>query len=415
MQKSSHAPRKSIATALRQGAQALRRFKPGAEQPGGKPLDGSTAEADPISPTDYDQDVQNVTSTITLIMAASLPSPNKTPANWVEIQQAYAQARSDAQLWTNQVYPELNAAPTGVESYNQSISQLLADATSQASALIANPGDADAQMALATDLQNIELELSYACSFVGNVQAAINNFGANTLTDAATQFNTITVDAYADEAIDQAKIDDIKAEIAHLQSEIQGLGVALKLTGAEIDASLDVLTVSVASGCLPVALGAVIFLAIGVSAVTLEIDQLEDDEKKLAKDSAALTSDEQDCAAFQTVGDTFQNLASQTTALSASVDGIATAWATLAAEVNAALVDVAAAIADGTDYQAIYDDLVDASACWEAAYADAALLSLPLNGNGAVLQIGDSEAAINAAIAANPTLDFVTFINHYNQ
>lgn len=157
-----------------------------------------------------------------------------SPTTGAEIQAAYTQAWTDALGWTNQVYAQLAEVPDDVLSYNTTISALLADATTQAETLIANPGDATASELLNQDLKNITSTLSLVNIFIKGVQSSMTTFGVSTLTNAAAQLTLVTTDAYTDVSIDQAAIKQYQMDIDNLNSEIKALQVELGIDSAAV-------------------------------------------------------------------------------------------------------------------------------------------------------------------------------------
>ena len=362
----------------------------------------------------YQQDVFNISTVMTSVIATYLPLPNYLPNNWTEVQTAYKQARTDAYQWTNVVYAQLQSTPPSVENYNEIMIALFQDAIDQSSTLITNPNNASAKNLLNADLKNIKKTLNLVNIFITGCQNAFTDFGLTVLPDAARQLTTVCNDAYEDKNIDQAAIDDLKKQIDELNQEIIELGVEIGINSAAITAELTVGVVLFAE------LGPADLILIGIAVagsgtvIALDALKLEKDQVELSKKHQQLDLYSQDAAALQTTGDTYQQLSDQTVALSASVDGISSAWKAVEDDMTAAIDDVTAATAEvGTDYQAVYDDLVDALNYWNEVYSDCVNLEININGNTGNFAIGQSSQDVSDQINANTSVDYVTYINNF--
>jgi hypothetical protein len=369
------------------------------------------------SQTSYQQSVLAVSNLMAATFAANLPAVNQQPANWDAIKTAYSNAKSDALSWTNQVYASLQSTPDSVESYNPTITALLGDAIMQAQALIADPGDATAKSLLNTDLKNLNNTLALVNIFITGTQSAIARFGTQTLTDDAAQLLAVANAAYQDQAIDQAAINQLKTLIDNLNNDIAYQASIIGVDGAALIGTAAVGVVCAAAfgpGDL-ILLG--ITMAVEAATISLASVALNNDLAQLRQAQDALGSTEQDAAMLQSLGDTFSSLAAQTVALSGAVDAISSAWQALETDVMDALTDINYALQDVafTDYQSLYNDLVDASLCWQDAYAAAVLLEVKLDGNTADVAVGMTSDQVSQQLSQSPSIDFVTYINNFPQ
>ena len=224
-------------------------------------------------------------------------------------------------------------------------------------------------------------------------------------------------DAYKDAKIDQGKIDDLKQQIADLNGEIFELAVSLGISSAAVAAELAV-------GILLLPLGPAEFIVLGIGVfatgafIALDAVKLVEDQNKVKVLNTQLNSLEQDAAALQIMGDSYKALAASTTALSADVENIQSAWQAVEDEMTAAINEINKAIdeedATPVDYQAIYDDIAAAQTEWNEVYANCTLLYINVQGNPAQLSIGMSSDQVSAELDACPTIDFVTYINNYS-
>ncbi|NOS89265.1 MAG: hypothetical protein HOP34_12140 [Methylococcaceae bacterium] len=365
----------------------------------------------------YQQDVTNVCAQMSLVMASTLPYLNTLPADWDAVTTAYQQARKDALAWTNQVYAQLQETPEDVERYNDVISKVLDDAITQAQALITNPNDSFANMSLKADLKTLSSKFSLINTFIISCQDAFKEFGYTILPDAAAQLSTVANDAYQDQKLDEAKIAEYKKQIEALNQEITALAVEIGLNSAAIatEATMGAVTAAETGGISLICAG--VMIAASATVIALDAIKLEKDKAQLTTLHAELDSTSQDAASLQNVGDTYKKLAADTGALSTSVDGISTAWTALESDMNTAIADLNSAMTDAAfnDYQAVYNDLVATQNYWNDVYGDAVSLEINVQGNPAALAIGMTSDQVDAAINANPTVDFVTYINNFPQ
>jgi hypothetical protein len=96
-----------------------------------------------------------------------------------------------------------------------------------------------------------------------------------------------------------------------------------------------------------------------------------------------------------------------------SLQLVLAAWQVLASDVNMAINDIQAAIADAgsANFTAVVNDLDDAVLEWNAAYNQAGDLHLDLQVNNAELQIGMTAEQVQAATASAQTLDIIQYYN----
>jgi hypothetical protein len=362
----------------------------------------------------YQQDVFNVCQTMASVKNSKLPILNNTPYNWKAVETAYQQAKEDAQAWTNQVYGQLQQTPEDVAFYNDVISAVLDDAISQAQTLIQTPSDATAKKVLIADLKTLESKFKLVNVIISGCQTTFNQFGYTTLPDAATKLITVSNDAYQDHDIDENQIKDFQNAIRDLNEEILKLQLAIGLTAGAI-----ALEVSIGAAFAVETFG-LDFILIGIAiafesaVITLSTIELVKCQNKLKILHAEMDSWTQDAAALKKTGDDYKQLADQTTALGASVDGISSAWSAVERDMTIAIDEVATAITDASfdDYQSVYDDLVDAQKAWNNTYADTQLLTVNVQGNPATLSIGMTSDQVAKEVKNNTSVDFVTYINN---
>jgi prefoldin subunit 5 len=339
----------------------------------------------------YDESVLNVSNGMSGITASQLPTLNAQPENWDEIVTAQTNAKTDALSWTNQVYAQLQNTPESVQNYNDTISALFTDALSQATMLIGDPTSATAKSLLNADLKNIKSTLSLVNIFVQGTLNSITRFGVTTLPDAVAQLNTQVNDAYEDVQIDQEAIDNLKQEIADLKAEIADLAADIGLIAAAVTAEVVV-------GIALIELGPGEWILLGATVagaatvIALDSIKIEADQNKIKVLNAQLKSVEQDAAALQLMGDSYTALSASTTALNADVGNISSAWQTVEDDMTAAINDISEA---------------------NEVYAGCSLLYINVQGNPAQLTISMTSDQVSAALAAYPTVDFVTYINNY--
>jgi hypothetical protein len=362
----------------------------------------------------YQQCVFDISNMMTSIFAATLPNVNNVPTNWAEVKTAYINAKADALKWTNQVYATLQETPDDVRNYNTVITDCLNDAIIQAQGL--STGDPEAsQAALNADLKTISSKLNLVNTFVSGCLDTFDQFGYQTLPEAAADLTEVSNDAYIDYQIDQQKINELKKEIKETEEEIAKLAAEIGINAAAIAGE-------VAIGACFLALGpaewAVVGIGIAVSSTTIVLDSIKlvEDQNKLKQLNSQLDSYSQDASALQITSDQYSEMATQTVALNGSVNQISSSWQTLEDDVNEAIGDISDAKADEAqnDYTGVYNDLVAALDEWNTIYALCGSLELNIKGNSAKLIIGMSADEVNSAMATEETVDFVTYINNYS-
>ncbi|MDK1389513.1 hypothetical protein QN224_29470 [Sinorhizobium sp. 8-89] len=364
----------------------------------------------------YKQNVAMVNTYVTSVLTSKLPNLSQNPPDWQDFVTAYEQANSDALSWVNNVMARLLDVPSEVQDYNNIISQLLADAQNQAHILVSDPSNKTALSILDRDLDSLSKQLAIVVTFISGAVTAVQNFG-DTLPDMATQLQTIaTASAQAANA-DQAQIDQLNADIQSLQAEIKSLTAAIIALGIADGVAL---TIGVVATIALWPVGALVWFVMGpavaVATTYIALDGLKitADKNKIAADESAITGLTADVATLQVLTTNYANMASETQQIETALQGVLQEWQTLESEVNAAISDLKAAIADAgsSNFTAVLNQVNDAITEWNAAYNQAGALTLDLQVNDTQLQLGMSSADVQAALSSGQT---VNIIEYYNQ
>ncbi|MDK1494469.1 hypothetical protein QN219_31515 [Sinorhizobium sp. 7-81] len=364
----------------------------------------------------YKQNVAMVNTYVTSVLTSKLPTLSQNPPDWQDFVTAYEQANSDALSWVNNVMARLLDVPSEVQDYNNIISQLLTDAQNQAQILVSDPSNKTALSILDRDLDSLSKQLAIVVTFISGAVTAVQNFG-DTLPDMATQLQTIaTASAQAANA-DQAQIDQLNADIQSLQAEIKSLTAAIIALGIADGVAL---TIGVVATIALWPVGALVWFVMGpavaVATTYIALDGLKitADKNKIAADESAITGLTADVATLQVLTTNYANMASETQQIETALQGVLQEWQTLESEINAAISDLKAAIADAgsSNFTAVLNEVNDAVTEWNAAYNQAGALTLDLQVNNAQLQLGMSSADVQAALSSGQT---VNIIQYYNQ
>ena len=81
-----------------------------------------------VAQTSYKENVVAVNTLVTSVLSSSLPTLNTNPPDWKDFTAAFEAADAGALTWVNNVMARLLNVPDEVQSYNATITQLLADA-----------------------------------------------------------------------------------------------------------------------------------------------------------------------------------------------------------------------------------------------------------------------------------------------
>ena len=169
-----------------------------------------------VKQTTYKENVVAVNTLVTSVLTSNLPTLNQNPPDWKEFQAAFEAADTGALSWVNNVMARLLDVPEDVKSYNATITQLLADAKSQAQTLEADPSNKTALQTLNTDLTNVTNTLNLVVTFISGALTAIKNF-QDELPKLAANLQTIADNSAKDAKADQARpIAAISFCAAHL-------------------------------------------------------------------------------------------------------------------------------------------------------------------------------------------------------
>ena len=368
-----------------------------------------------VKQTTYKENVVAVNTLITSVLSSNLPTLNQNPPDWKQFQTAFEAADSGALTWVNNVMARLLNVPEDVKSYNASITQLLADAQSQAQTLVADPSNKTALQTLNTDLTNLTNTMNLVVTFINGALTAVKNF-KDELPTLAGNLQTIADNSAKDAKADQAQIDKLNQDIDNLKAEIKSLTASIIALGV-VDGIALTLGIVATIAAFPE--GALTWFVLG-PAVIAATTVIAIDGAKITADKKLIESDEQqitgltaDVAALQVLSKNFAAMSAEATDIETNLQAILAEWQNLESDVTAAVTDIKTAIADAgsANFSAVASELDDAIAEWSAAYKQAGDLHLDLNVNSAQLQIGMSQDQVKAATAAAPTVDIITYYN----
>lgn len=364
----------------------------------------------------YKQNVVAVNALVTSVLTSSLPTLNQNPPDWASYITAYEQANGDALDWVNNVMARLLNVPDEVQTYNAVITQLLQDAKTQATTLVSNPTNAGAKAALSQDLSGLSGQLNIVVTFISSAVTNIQKF-KDKLPDMATQLQAIATKSTQDAKADQAKIDQLNADIAKLQADIKSLTAAI--VGLAIADGIA-LTLGVVTTIAAWPIGALVWFVLGPAVavattyIALDAIQIQTDKAKIESDQTQITGITADVATLHVLAKNYANMADQATQLEANLQAILAEWQTLESDVNADIADINAAIADSKtpNYLAVLNDVTEAITEWNSAYIQAGALHLDLQVNNAQLAPGMSQSEVQSRLASGTT---VGIIQYYNQ
>jgi hypothetical protein len=363
----------------------------------------------------YQENVAAVNQVITSVLASSLPTLRTDPPDWADFVTAYEQANADALTWVNQVMGHLLSVPEDVRNYNTIISQLLADAQSQAHTLVSQPGNATALAVLHQDLMTLTQQFGMVTTFITDAVAAVEGF-QDKLPSMATQLQAIATKSTQDAGADQQQIDELNRAIKALQDDISAMTAAIIALGIA-DAAAITLGLVATVAAWPV--GALTWLILGpavLAATTflaIDAQEIVDDKREIEAKESQITGITADVATLHTLSQQFAGLSEKATALTDSLKAILAEWQTLETDVTTAVTDIRTATADASsaDFQAVVDDLTGAAGEWTDAYAQAGTLFLNLQVNTAPLQVGMSRSELQAAMATGETMSVIDYWN----
>ena len=370
----------------------------------------------------YKESVIAVNTQMAGVISSSLPVLLQNPPDWNNYQTAYLAAKGDALDWTNNVLARLLNVPQEVQNYNAVVTAAFADAITQVNKLIANPNDSIARAQLAADLKTIgdpqtgQLQLVKAF-----IAGAANNIGTfqNKLPGMVTQLQNIADMATKDAGVDQKKIEQLKADVAKMQAEIDRLVGAMVALGI-VDATA--ISLATLASFIEWPIGALVgwLIAAPVIAIAtyyLVIDGMEitNLKAKIGSDAQQMSDLEKSVTALHLLTKQFAGLADTTKAIEADVKNILAAWTNLSSEVSNAIAQILAAIANEatSDFGKIKTELTAAQGEWNSAYQQAGdlVLNLVVKQQSTPLQIGMTPAQVKAAVDSAPSIGVLQYYN----
>lgn len=368
-----------------------------------------------VKQTSYKENVVAVNTLVTSVLSSSLPTLSTNPPDWKDFTAAFEAADAGALTWVNNVMARLLNVPDEVQSYNSIITQLLADAKSQAQTLEADPSNKAALQTLNTDLTNVNNTLSLVVTFISGALTAVKNF-KDELPTLAANLQTIATKSAADAKADQAQIDKLNADIDNLRAEIKSLTASI-VALAIVDGIALTLGIVATIAAFPE--GALVWFVLGPAVIAatavIAIDgvKIKADNDLIKSDEAQITGLTADVAALHILSKNFTNMSTEATDIETNLQAILAEWQSLESDVALAVNDIKTATTDASsaNFTAVVSDLDDAIVEWAAAYKQAGDLHLDLNVNSAQLEVGMSQAQVLAATGAAPTVDIITYYN----
>jgi len=368
-----------------------------------------------VKQTSYKENVVAVNTLVTSVLSSNLPTLNTNPPDWKDFTTAFEAADAGALTWVNNVMARLLNVPDEVQSYNATITQLLADAKTQAMTLEADPSNKTALQTLNTDLTNVNNTLSLVVTFISGALTAVKNFKEE-LPLLATNLQTIATKSAVDAKADQAQIDKLNADIDTLKAEIKSLTASI-VALAIVDGIALTLGIVATIAAFPE--GALVWIVLGPAVIAatavIAIDgvKIKADNDLIKSDESQITGLTADVSALQILSKNFTAMSNEANDIETNLQAILAEWQTLEADVALAVNDIKTATTDAgsANFTAVASDIDDAIVEWAAAYKQAGDLHLELNVNNAQLEVGMSQAQILAATAAAPTVDIITYYN----
>jgi hypothetical protein len=365
--------------------------------------------------TTYQTNVCVVNTYVNSVMSSTLPTVPVQPTDWSSYVTAWEQANTIALQWVNTCMARLLEVPQDVQNYNSAITALLQDAVAQTNALIANPNNAAAKIALQSDLTVLPQQLQLVENFVSGAISALQGF-QDQLPNMAAELTQISNLAIADNNADQAQIQDLQNKIQQLQSDVSSLTAAI--IGLSI-ADGVALTLGIVASIAAFPVGLLTWFALGPAVavattyIALDAVQLKADKALIDQDQQQMSDLTASCSVLATLSTTYTSLASQSQTIQTALQAVLAEWQTLSSDIAVAITDIQAALTDdnAANYPAVLADLQEAQGEWTAAYTQAGALVLNLQVNTASLQIGMSQDQVQSALAGGKTLDLITYFN----
>jgi predicted nucleic acid-binding Zn-ribbon protein len=368
-----------------------------------------------VKQTTYKENVVAVNTLVTSVLSSHLPTLNQNPPDWKQFQAAFEAADTGALSWVNNVMARLLDVPEDVKSYNATITQLLADAKSQAQTLEADPSNKTALQTLNTDLTNVTNTLNLVVTFISGALTAIKNF-QDELPKLAANLQTIADNSAKDAKADQAQIDKLNQDIDNLKAEIKSLTASI-VALAVVDGIALTLGIVATIAAFPE--GALVWFVLGPAVIAatavIAIDgvKITADKKLIESDEQQITGLTADVAALQILSKNFASMSAEAEDIETNLQAILVEWQALESDVAVAVNDIQTAITDASsaNFSAVVSEIDDAMAEWAAAYKQAGNLHLELNVNSAQLEVGMTQDQVLAATGAAPTVDIIKYYN----
>lgn len=365
--------------------------------------------------TSYKENVALVNTFINGVLTSKLPTLRSNPPDWQEFVDAYERANSDALQWVNTVMARLLQVPEDVTNYNPVISQLLSDAETQAEALIGDPSDQSALLALENDLKALIGQLSLVTTFISGSIRAIEGF-KDVLPSLATELQTIATKSAHDAEADQQQIQELTEDVAALEAEIKSLTAAIVALGIADGVALTLGTVATIAAWPVGALAWLVMgpvVAVATTYIAIDAEKIIADKDKIKSDEESITGLTADVATLQLLTSSYAAMTAETETVEASLRAILAAWQQLESDVGIAVSDVQSAIANSSSeaFEAARKDISEAISEWDAAYAQAGELTIELDVNDAKLELGMSSEQVQQALSSGKSMEIIAYFN----
>ncbi len=363
----------------------------------------------------YKKNVVTVNTLMTSVLSSNLPTLNETPPDWQEFSQALEQAKSGALNWVNNVMARLLAVPGEVRNYRSLINQILASASTQAAALVADPTNTMAREILLRNLDDLLSQLTLVRKFIEGALGQVQKF-KDDLPPLAASLKTIADRSIAAAQADQGKIESLQNDINQLQQHIHDLTASIVALSI-VDGIALIIGVVATIAAWPA--GALVWfvlapaVAVATTFIALDAEKIKADKAAISRDQERMSGLTADVSTLTLLAHNFETMTQQAEALETNLAAILAEWQTLENDMNAAVSETQAAITDThkPDYAAVKRDLEKAQEEWDAAVAQAGALHLDLQVNPAQLKLGMSQEAVQEALAKKQPVPIITYYN----
>lgn len=294
--------------------------------------------------TAYTNAVTVITANAHTITKASLPNLDAAnpPAWWSSLSEKFTACQGHAQTWIDTIYPSLTRVPQAIIDYNTYFQLTTTRISNLLDAMEGKTPTPEQKATLLSLLNLLVTKLASSRAEVEAVRADIKVFTQ----EMAADHKALTTGS----ASITAAIEDTNKNITRLKARIEALRLEIVALNAQLTAAAVALGVSLVIGYIGMTVMPFVMIPIAIIGAGVSIGFMADAIVRLNKtqqdildDTSSLTKNEKQALVLAAIASTVDALVGAIDQITANIDIVSSAWATLDVKLKAVMASIKAA------------------------------------------------------------------------